>query len=67
MQKLILVASLLTLSACVGLPTSPGNTALERLKPKAADHAAALAGADVEAMRETGLELLETLAAYAGW
>jgi hypothetical protein len=67
MLKLILAASLLTLSACAGLPTSQENTALDRLKPKAADHAEALAGADVESMRETGLELLETLAAYAGW
>lgn len=55
------------LTGCVGLTTSPGDTAIDRLKPKAADHAAALAGVDMEAMRETGLELLETLAAYAGW
>ena len=49
------------------MPISPENTALDRLQSKAAEHAQTLTGDDIEAMRETGLELLETLAAYAGW
>lgn len=67
MRKLILAASIAMLTGCVGLPTTPENTALDRLKPKAAAHAESLAGDDMEAARKTGLELLETLAAYAGW
>lgn len=66
-RKLILLASLLTLSGCVDWPHSPGDTALDRLQPKAAAHAQALTGADIETMRATGLVLLETLAAYANW
>jgi hypothetical protein len=66
MLKLILPMCIAMLTGCVGLPISPENTALDRLQSKAAEHAASLAGEDVAPMRETGLELLETLAAYAG-
>jgi hypothetical protein len=45
----------------------PSGTAIDRLRPTAAIHADALAGEDMAAARETGLMLLEQLAALAGW
>ena len=58
---------LIAVSGCVSLPTSTENSALDRLKQPAANHARALAGDDPEAMRETGLVVLSLLEAYAGW
>ena len=55
---------LIALNACATWAT---NGAIDRLKPDAANHAQALAGQDVPAMRETGLTLLSRLGAYAGW
>jgi hypothetical protein len=52
------------LSACVN---TPSGTAIDRLRPTAASHAAALAGEDMASARETGLTLLEQLAALGGW
>jgi hypothetical protein len=55
------------LSVCAGCVSTQTNTAFERIKPKAAKHAEALAGEDIAAARETGLDLLSALAAYGDW
>lgn len=52
------------LTGCVGTQT---ETAIDRLRDPAADHARALAGNDVPLMRETGLVILSMLEAYADW
>ena len=54
-------------SALSGCATWQTNSAIDRLKPAAADHADALAGASMPAARETGLALLAQLAAFADW
>ena len=55
---------ILTLAACATLPT---DTASDRLRPMAVDHAQALADGDIVAARKTGVTLLNGLAAWAGW
>ena len=55
------------LSACDKWPTPSASAPVDRLRQPASEHAQALAGDDVEAMRETGLALLSLLTAYAGW
>ena len=67
MQKAILITCIAMLTGCAVSAPIQQNTALDRIEPKAAAHAASLAGDDIAAARVTGLELLETLAAYAGW
>lgn len=52
------------LSACA---TWQSSSAIDRLKPAAADHADALAGSSMSQARETGLALLAQLAAFADW
>jgi hypothetical protein len=52
------------LSACA---TWQPSSAIDRLRPAAADHAEALASSDMPAARKTGLALLSQLAAYADW
>lgn len=52
------------LSGCAKWQT---NSAIDRLRPAAADHAEALADGDLPAARKTGLALLAQLAAYADW
>lgn len=52
------------LSACA---TWQPSSAIDRLRPAAADHAEALAGESMPAARETGLALLSQLSAYADW
>ena len=63
----ILAPVLLTLTIAAGCATTPTGTAVDRLRGPAADHAAALAGDDVAAMRATGRALLAQLGAFAGW
>jgi len=58
---------LLTLSALSGCVKWQANSAIDRLRPAAADHAEALAGESMPAARETGLALLSQLSAYADW
>jgi hypothetical protein len=62
-----LAAALLMLSALSGCATWQTSSAIDRLKPAAADHAEALAGSDMPAARKTGLALLSQLAAFADW
>lgn len=52
------------LSACA---TWQPSSAIDRLRPAAADHAEALAGDSLPDARATGLALLSQLAAYADW
>lgn len=56
--------TLLAVSGCAKLQAS---SAIDLVKPDVANHAEALAGDDVELMRETGLSLIAKLAAVAGW
>ncbi len=65
--KLTLVAVLLMASALSGCAKWQTNSAIDRLRPAAADHAEALADGDLPAARKTGLALLAQLAAYADW
>ena len=65
--KLTLVAVLLIVSALSGCAKWQNNSAIDRLKPAAADHADALARDSMPAARETGLALLAQLAAFADW
>lgn len=58
---------LLILSALSGCVKWQANSAIDRLRPAAADHAEALAGESMPAARETGLALLSQLSAYADW
>ena len=58
------LAMLTAFGGCASLPT---DTAVDRLKPLAASHARALAGDSMPAARETGLALLASLEALAGW
>lgn len=58
---------LLILSALSGCVKWQSNSAIDRLRPAAADHAEALAGESMPAARETGLALLSQLSAYADW
>jgi hypothetical protein len=51
----------------VSCTTTPSGTAVDRLQKPAADHARALAGDDVNAMRKSGFVVLSLLEAYAGW
>jgi hypothetical protein len=62
-----LAAVLLMLSVLSGCATWQSNSAIDRLRPAAADHADALAGSSMPAARETGLALLAQLAAFADW
>lgn len=62
-----LVLAFLMMSAASGCVTSPSGTAVDRLQKPAADHARALAGDDVQAMRKSGFVVLSLLEAYAGW
>ncbi len=62
-----LAAALLMLSALSACNTWQTSSAIDRLKPAAADHAEALAGSDMPAARKTGLALLSQLSAYADW
>ncbi len=57
----------MTLTIVSGCAMQPSGSAIDRLKPMAAGHAAALAGDDMAAARKTGVTLIESLAAYAGW
>ena len=63
----ILVSALLTMTLLSGCVTTPSGTAVDRLQKPAADHARALAGDDVNAMRKSGFVALSLLEAYAGW
>jgi hypothetical protein len=65
--KLKWIALTAMLSVCAGCVSTQTNTAFERIKPKAAKHAEALADDDIAAARETGLDLLSALAAYGDW
>ena len=62
-----LAAGLLMLSVLSGCATWQTSSAIDRLRPAAADHADALAGDSMPAARETGLALLAQLAAFADW
>jgi hypothetical protein len=62
-----LAAALLTLSALSACSEWQTTSAIDRLKPAAADHARALSENSMPAARETGLALLAQLAAYADW
>lgn len=69
-RKLTLVSALLissALSGCGDMPTGTEGSAINRLKEPAGDHARALAGDDVNAMRKSGFVVLSLLEAYAGW
>ena len=52
------------LSACTTTSTS---TTFDRMRAPAVAHAKALTGEDMALARETGLPLLELMAAYGGW
>lgn len=66
--RLTLAPALLILSVVSGCADwQTTGRAIDRLKPDAAAHAAALAGDDMEKARETGLTLLARLGAFAGW
>ena len=67
LTKPILVLAFLTMSVLPACQSSQPNTALNRLKAPAAEHAQALTGEDTAKMRETGLSLLAQLEALAGW
>ena len=62
-----LAAALLMSSALSACAKWQPSSAIDRLRPVASSHAAALAGSDMAAARETGLSLLSQLAAYADW
>jgi hypothetical protein len=65
--KRTLATILLMSSVLSGCVQSHGNSAIDRLRPTAAGHAAALAGEDMAAARKTGLALIEQLSALADW
>jgi hypothetical protein len=67
LTKPILALALLTMSVLPACQPTQQSTAIDRLRSPAAEHAQALAGDDPAEMRETGLSLLEQLAAFAGW
>lgn len=62
-----LAVALLIVSGLSGCATWQTNSAIDRLKPAAADHAETLAGSDMPAARKTGLALLAQLSAFANW
>lgn len=62
--RALMLTMILVASACA---TPQINSAIDRVKPAVADHAEALAGDDVERMRETGLVVVTLITAYAGW
>lgn len=65
--KPTLAAAIAMLFFAVSCTTTPSGTAVDRLQKPAADHARALAGDDVNAMRKSGFVVLSLLEAYAGW
>lgn len=65
--KLTLVPAFLMLTAASTCGSTQNGTAVDRLQKPAADHARALAGDDVNAMRKSGFVVLSLLEAYAGW
>jgi len=67
LPKLTLATICLTLTGLSGCVTSQSGSAIDRLRPTAASHAAALAGDDMAAARKTGLALIAQLSAVAGW
>ena len=67
-QKPLLALTFLTMSACSGLNGLGANgTAIDRLRPDAADCANALASDSMPQAREACLVLLERLGAAANW
>lgn len=65
LTKLPLLAMMMI--AVSGCSMQQGGSAVDRLRPMAAEHAASLAGDDMAAARKTGVILIESLEAYAGW
>lgn len=63
----MMIPMLLMLTIAAGCNPTPSSTAVDRLRPAAATHAAALSGTDMAAARRTGRTLLAQLAAYADW
>ena len=59
--------AMMTLLCAASCTTTPSGTAVDRLQKPAANHARALAGDDVNAMRKSGFVVLSLLEAYAGW
>ena len=65
MLKLALIWTMaVAVTGCVGSQT---ETAADRLRTPAAEHARALAGDDPAAMRETGVRLLALMQAAFDW